>query len=368
MKLLYLILIATLAFSCGKKKHHDKNKVEVEMKGDVIVLSPDSPLVEKLKIETLREESFRRELTTSAVVEAIPSRYAEIASPFAGRVVRSFVQLGQKVQVGTPLFEVSSPDFFETGKAYFQAKQEMELARKSLSREKDLFQNRVGVKKELEEAEVNYQLKKRDYENALAALRVFGIGPEELEPGQPLVVHAPIAGKIVKDRLVQGQYLREDAEPMMVIADLDKVWVVAHVKEKDISLIDCLADAEVSMVAMPGKVFPGKVYHISEMLDADTRSVEVLIECDNREGQMRPAMYGSVRLTNTAREALLIPTSAVLQEENHCYVLLALGGNRYRKQEIITSDTHGTQTMVLSGIGAGDRIVTEGAFYLNNVR
>ena len=88
-------------------------------------------------------------------------------------MTRSFIRLGQKVDKGSPLFEISSPDFFETGKVYYQAKQEMELASKNLCREQDLYAHKVSAQKEVEEAEVNYELKKKDYENALAALKVF---------------------------------------------------------------------------------------------------------------------------------------------------------------------------------------------------
>ena len=123
---------------------------------------------------------------------------------------------------GSPVFEISSPSFFETGKGYYQAKQEVwSCALKSLKkREKDLLQSKVGVQKELEEAEVNYELKKKDYENAVAALKVFQIEPEDLVLGQPLIVRSPIAGEIVTDRIVIGQYIKEDAEPVAVIANL----------------------------------------------------------------------------------------------------------------------------------------------------
>ena len=70
------------------------------------------------------------------------------------------------------------------------------------------MKNKVGVQKELEEAEVNYELKKKDYENMVAALKVFQINPDEMALGQPLIVRSPIAGEVVKDRIVIGQYMR----------------------------------------------------------------------------------------------------------------------------------------------------------------
>lgn len=366
--LLLLPLWAIVLCACHSREQALEVASAITLKGDTIHIGEASPVLSRLILDTVRLEPYRMEFTTSGVVKAIPSHYAEVASPFAGRIIKSCVRLGQQVAPGSPIFEISSPTFFETGKAYYQAKQEMELALKSLKREKDLMQNKVGIQKELEEAEVNYELKKKDYENAEAALKVFQINPEELVLGHPLVVRSPIAGEVVTDRIVLGQYMKEDSEPVAVIADLNKVWVVAHVKEKDLPLIQTLDEVEIRLVAVPDRPFTGKIYHISEMLDEDTRSVEVLIECDNRDRLMKPAMYGTVRLSDCEASLVRIPTSAVLQEEEHAYVLVSLGKNDFRKQPVATGQTEGGKTVVLSGLNAGDRFVSTGAFYLLDAR
>ena len=389
MKSIFLLLLPAIVLcSCHTQKQEDESAHAVTLKGDVIHIGSESPVLSKLTKETVKREPYRMEFTTSGVVQAIPSNYAEVASPVSGRITKSFVRLGQKVAPGSPIFEISAPAVYEAGKSYYQARQEMELALKSLNREKDLMKNKVGVQKELEEAEVNYELKKKDYENMVAALKVFQINPDEMKDyenmvaalkvfqinpdemalGQPLIVRSPIAGEVVKDRIVIGQYMKEDAEPVAVIADLSKVWVVAHVKEKDLSLIQALDEVEIRLVAMPDKPISGKIYHISEMLDPDTRSVEVLIECDNSTRLMKPEMYGTVKLSDREAEVIRIPTSAILQEEENMYVLVELGNNDYRKQKIETGLTEDGKTVVLSGLNVGDEIVATGAFYLLDAR
>lgn len=330
------------------------------------MVSPQSPIAGKLKISEAARELHQTTFNVSGVVKAIPSHYAEIASPFAGRVTRSFIRLGQKVSKGSPLFEISSPDFFETGKAYYQAKQEMELASKNLRREKDLYAHKVSAQKEVEEAEVNYELKKKDYENALAALKVFQIEPDQLVLGQPMIVRSPIVGEVVKNDIVIGQFMKEDADPVAVIADLNEVWVAANVKEKDMPLLSALKQVEISLVSQLNRTFSGSIYHVSELLDEDTRSVEVLIACDNKERLMKPAMYASVKLTDEAAETILIPTAAILQEENQAYVLVSLGDNKFLKQKIETSATDGDRSIITSGLQPGDKYVSDGAFYLLN--
>ena len=315
MKRIVILLLAGAVCACARSsKSGETTTPQVRVDNDIIAVVPGSPVLERLTTGKVTATPYRATFTTSGMVQAIPARYAEIATPFAGRIVKSFVRLGQKVVQGSPIFEISSPSFFDTGKAYYQAKQEMELALKSLNREKDLLKNHVGVEKEVEEAEVNYELKKKDYENAVAALKVYQIDPGTMVLGQPLVVRSPIAGEVVKDNIVLGQYIKEDAGPLALVADLSKVWVVAHVKEKDIRLIQRLSEVEVRLTAMPDVPVKGTVYHISELLDPETRSVEVLIECDNRDHRMKPYMYGTVQLTDAATEAMLVPTSATGRE------------------------------------------------------
>jgi cobalt-zinc-cadmium efflux system membrane fusion protein len=349
-------------YACGKNTDNENtgNK-QYFVEGDYISIPAGSPILQNIKTQEIQLTGYQITFSASGTVQAIPSHYAGIASPFAGRIVKSFVRLGQKVSPGSPLFEISSPSFFEAGKAYYQAKQEMEFALKNLNRERDLLANRVGVAKELEEAEVNYELRKKEYENQLASIKVYQINPEETAIGQPLIVRSPIAGEVLKNDLVTGQYIKEDADPLLCIADLNKVWVVAYMKEKDIHLLQSIAGVEIRLTALPDIRISGEIYHISELLDEETRSVEVIIECDNKKRLMKPQMYGTVRFANASTPAIVVPNSAVLQDENSRYVFIREGQNRFRKAAISVASTNEQQTVVLSGIQGGDEIITEGA-------
>lgn len=362
------LLGVLLLCGCGDNNQKKVDNNEITLSDGVIAVSESAPILQKIKTEIVNIAPYKAQFSTSGMVKAIPTSYAEITTPFAGRIVKSFVRLGQSVSVGSPIFEISSPTFFETSKAYFGAKQEMEQALKNLNREKDLLANRVGVAKDMEESEVNYQLKKQDYENAKSALKVFQVDETQLNFGEPLVVRSPIAGKVVANNIIIGQYIKEDAQPQAVVADLNKVWVVAHVKEKDIRLIEKLQEVEVHLSASPDEAIKGKVYHISEMLDEATRSAEVIIECDNEKGRMKPFMYGTVLLTDASTDAILIPTSSILQQEDNCYVLVAESNNTFRKVSIGVSGSVDNQSVVTDGLKVGDTIVVEGAFYLLDVK
>jgi membrane fusion protein, heavy metal efflux system len=363
MKKLIFIIITALLSACNHTST-TKDPANYSINGDTIIIPEKSILRDKLKIETVKSEPYRSKLTTTGIVKAIPNKYAQVASPFAGRIVKSFVRLGQHVSVDSPIFEISSPSFFEAGKAYYQAKQEMLLSEKNLRRQQDLLKHGVGIQKDVEEADVNYELTKKDFENRIASLKVYHVNADELILGQPLIVRSPIEGEIIDDKIVIGQYIKEDAEPIAIVAELSKVWVVGQLKEKDINAIHESDEVGIKISGMPDLMISGKVYHISEMLDEETRSVQVFIECDNRERNLKPGMYVTTQFSEAANQAILISTSSVLQMEGSSFVFVQLGGNKYLKRLIETSGTDNERVILKSGLKANEEIVSQGGFYL----
>ena len=81
---------------------------------------------------------------------------------------------------------------------------------------------------------------------------------------------------------------------------------------------------------------------------------------------MKPAMYATVKLTDEPAESILIPTSAILQEEEQAYVLVSSGNNKFLKRKVETSVTDGDKSVITSGLQSGEKYVSDGAFYLLN--
>lgn len=363
MRKIIILALAVILPACNAKDQHKQQK-ELLLPGDTIVISAKSNLSDKLKTKVLTPELYQVEITTFGIVKAIPTHYAEIAAPFSGRITRSFIRLGQHVKVDEPVFEISSPSFYEAGRIYYQAKQEMQLARKNLKRQQDLYHNGVGIQKDLEEAEVNFELRKQDFEDGIASLKVFKVNPDSLVLGQPLIIRSPIAGDIVTNNIVIGQYIKEDAGPVAIVAELSKVWIVGQVKEKDISSVHMSEEIEITTAALSGKVIKGEIYHISDMLDEETRSVQVYIECDNSDHSLKPGMYVSIRLIEQPKENILIPSTAVFQKEDESFVFIDAGNNRFVKRNVKISGTGGGRMLLKSGLKPGERIVSEGGYFL----
>lgn len=359
-----LLLTVTSLFllhSCGNSKDDDHGHTAgYTIKGDTVVLTENSNIKSRLKYSTVAKQDFVMELTTAGIVRAIPTAYAEIAPPFAGRVLKSYVRLGQKVNAGSPVFEISSPDYFNAQKNYFDARQEFRQTELNLKRQQDLLKNGVGVQRELEAAETEFTTKKSALSNASAALKIFNINPEKTVLGRPLIVVSPIRGDVLTNKIVIGQYLKEDAEPVAVVAGLSKVWIVGQVKEKDIRFIHTLDDVEVRVAAYPDRAIKGKIYHVNEIVNEETRSVEVLVECENPHHDLKPGMYVTVLFKDTPESRILVPSRSVFQKEDKQFIFVKMDDIHFEKRQIETDGTSGGNVIVTSGLHTGEVIVSEG--------
>nr|WP_068889459.1 efflux RND transporter periplasmic adaptor subunit [Pedobacter panaciterrae] len=363
LSLTWFCSIMFALWSCNSQVN-EIEKSNYILYGDTIIIPEKSNLKGKLKAVVVQDEPYQIQLFTAGTVKAIPTEYAEIAPPFQGRVTKSYMRLGMKTTPATPLFEISSPDFITAQKLFFQAKSQMLQAQKKLKRQQDLIANGVGTQKDLEEAQTAFEVEKKEYENAVIGIKIFNADPDKLSLGQSLVVHSPIKGEVIENKVVLGQFIKDDATSVATVAELSRIWIAGQVKEKDIRFIHELDECKIEIAALPAKHIKGKVYHVNEMVNEDTRSVEVLIEVDNSEHALKPGMYVTVNFVDAPVKAILIPSKAVLQDNDSSFVFVETASGRYMKRKVEIGGTDSDRVIIQSGLYNGDKVVSEGGFYL----
>ena len=365
--LLYPIVVF-IVLSCQQKKEQEEVN-NFSLRGDTILISNQSGLANKIKTDKVQYKQYRLQITSAATVKAIPNKYVQIAPPFSGRVLSSNMRLGQKVEPGSALFELSSPAFIDAQKLFFQSKSQYKLAEQNMKRQKDLLKNGVGIEKDLEESQSNFEVQKKEYENTLAGMKIFVTNPESLILGQPLVVRSPIKGEIIVNNIVVGQYLKNETEPVAIVAELSKVWVTGMVKEKDIRFIEEKDEVEIELIAYPGEIIKGKVFHISQQVDEITRAVEVFVECDNvmdvnRHQKLKPGMYATVKFIDSPENIVMIPIKSVMQEQNRNFVFVQLAPDKFIKRYVVTGSSENGNVVITSGLHVNEKIIVDGGFYL----
>lgn len=356
------MVFLTLIISCKNSKSEAPQDQDLLIKNDQVTVPENNPVFKKIKTQIVTEQEHSDGVVSAGTIQAIPNHYAEIASPFSGRITKSFIQLGQNVSAGSPLFEILSSDYFSVQKDYTDALNDVQLAEKNYRRQQDLVKHGVGIQKELDEAETDLKNKKTSLSNASSALKVYNSKGGGI--GSPLVVRAPINGEIISNKIVNGQYLKGDADPVMIIAELSKVWISGDVKEKDIRFVNTGDQVSVKVSAYPDRNITGKVYHINEIVDEDTRSIKVLIECDNPDKKLKPGMYATVNFSTTPEKTVMIPVTALMQQDNSQYVWVKTGKSQYAKRSVTTGETDQKTVRITSGIQPGETIMTEGGIYM----
>lgn len=360
-----LFLFISILSITGCKNNEEKyNNNSFIIKGDSVFIKNVDSLLSQIKLSEVGTESYSKEVTTAGTVQPIPTQFAYVAPPFSGRVVKSYIKIGQKVQANTPLFEIVSPDFTTAQKEFFQAKSERELAQKELKRKQDLLKNGVGSQKEMEEAMNVLQIAEKEYENAYSALQVYHVNAENMTLGQPLIIRSPIAGEVIENNIVTGQYIKDDSEPIATIANLSQVWISAQVKEKDIRFIHEGDGMDIYIAAYPEKCLKGTVFHVEEAVDEETRAIKVLAFVDNNDGLLKIGMYTTIHFMDKPADFIQIPETSLLQGEKNTYVFVQKAPDLFIKTPVEVEITKNGKAIISKGLSNKDIIISQGGYYL----
>jgi Cu(I)/Ag(I) efflux system membrane fusion protein len=164
----------------------------------------------------------------------------------------------------------------------------------------------------------------------------------------------------------RGMYVSPDRE-IVTIADLGRIWVLVDVYEHQIDWLAAGLSAEIKVPAYPGRVWEGAVEYIYPELDPKSRTLKVRLAFDNPDGLLKANMFADVVIYGgPKREVLAVPTESVIETGRRASVVLALGEGRFQPVDVVTGMRGDGLIEILSGIRAGDRVVTSGQFLIDS--
>jgi RND family efflux transporter MFP subunit len=312
-----------------------------------------------------------------AVVE--PNAYKQVAvTPLvAGRVTRVAVELGDRVRRGQVLAEVYSPELADAQREYLSFAGDFDAAHQQLRRTERLVEIGAASQQELERTRAEHIAHETHLEGARSRLVLLGMSPEEIDrlrPGRPITavttVPAPLAGVILERDANPGLNV-DAATKLFTVVDLATVWVVGDVFERDLARVRVGSPARITTEAYPDLAIDGRVSYIDPRVTAATRTARVRVEVPNPDLRLRLGLYVDLEVAGDAiSSALLVPRSAVqtLSNRHVVYVADPADPRRFVEREVRLGTAAADRVEVVSGVAAGDRIVTEGSFYLRAER
>ncbi len=288
---------------------------------------------------------FSGSVSASGVVAYAEPSQSIVAARGRGRIEHMFVdRTGAVVRRGDPLLSIYSPELIGAEEEYLIALGSVDDATRSqlIAASRKRLAERFGIT----EAQINRLEREREMQSSAT-------------------YSSPIAGTVIRKPVVQGQYV-EEGTTLFELADLSRVWVVASVPEQDIRSVRNGDTVEVTLDAYPGVLFKSRVGFIEPVLDADSRTVRVRTELANPEGKLKPNMYARIALKRAPREALAVPTSAVLFTGRHPRVWVESEPGRFAPHVVSVGLTSGAFTEILSGLNEGDMVASTGGFLIDS--
>ncbi len=283
-------------------------------------------------------------------------RMARISAPVAGIVEVSGLTRspapGQRVERGQAL-AVLTPALGEAGSALARARAELREAEDEHARATRLYRAEAVPQRRVHEAEIRLTA-------AREALTGFA-GDNAVGADGRLTVRSPIGGVVATRSVTPGSRVEAGAE-LFTVVDASVIWLEVHVPAAAAGRVSPSAGATFRVPGLE-TVLAARPVSVGSVIDSVSRTVPVLYSADNRAGRLKIGMTARVAVgTGERLEGVVIPLSAVLEEDGHPVAYVQSSGERFERRELVLGGSDQALALVRSGIRAGERVVTGAAY------
>lgn len=368
----FVPILAALAITCGGcSGKADASAGAPPPNATNVTLTAEQQ--QHIHIYRVEPAEFHKTVEVTATVDFDQDQATTVLAPFSGPVSQLLVSLGQHVDTGEPLAKVQSPDFATAIGTYRKTLAAAKAARQLADLDQKLLSHHGVAQKEADQAESDAIGAESDRDAARQQLVALQVDPETIkaiEEGKPVtqtegIIRAPIGGTVVEKLITPGQLLQSGSTPCFTVADLSRVWVMAHLFAPDLEGISTGDPVEINTGLSTNEI-SGTVDNISALVDPDTRSVVVRVTADNAEHLLKKNMYVRVKIqARKPSNGLLVPVSAILRDsENLPFVYVAQSDNSFARQPVTLGSRVEDQYEIISGLKPDDQIVTEGGLFV----
>ena len=255
---------------------------------------------------------------------------ASLSMTAPSRIVVSKTKPTQKEDSANLLFE--NPETAALFSQFRQSRSNFQKAQQNLSRIKDLFQNQGATGKDLNEAQNELDLSRASFNENDGKLRTIGIDPSKV------------------DAMKAGT-----------------VWVISEIPESQIREVELGEAVKIFFSFSPNAPRLGRANAIGEGVDPLSRTIKVLVELENSDGELRPGMFAKADFGAMKSAALVIPAGALVRSEDHDFVFVEKAPGHFLRKEVVVLPADGELFLVSSGLNAEDSVVTSGAMLLKGL-
>ena len=331
-----------------------KEESNTESIGTVTI---DPVMVQNIGVRTAIAEqtSLSRIIHTVGRVDYNEEYMARLHPKTDGWIEELYInKTGERVEEDTILLNIYSPKLVSTQQEYLLA----------LSNLKALKNSKIpDIRRGAENLVAS----------SLTRLKMLDVPPHQIreleQSGQvkkALHIHSPVAGIVTRIGARKGQYVTPKTE-LYMIADLSNVWVYADVYEYELPWVKVGDKVEMSLAAVPGKTFTGHLSYIYPYAEARTRTIKVRLLFSNKGLLLKPEMFADVKIyAGILTDVVVIPVEAIVRSGKINQVFVVSSPGKFEPQQVKLGLESDGRIAILSGIRAGDEIVTSAQFLIDS--
>lgn len=391
-----IVIVAVVVLgACSRTPEQKPAAPASKLEPDTVTISTEAQARFGFAVARPQRMTPVRFIEATAAIAPDPARVSHIAPIAKGRIERVYVQVGDAVNQGTPLFGY---DNIELGEAIGDYRGELAELQKDLAlmehhremweRAKVLLEKEAIARKEVHIRETEYLVEKAAVESRYARIARareklirFGMTNEQIEglvnrqeralPPETshTIVRAPISGVVVTREGAEGEVVGPE-KVLVSIADLSRVWTLVDIYEKDLGQVRRGTAAEINVEAYPGETFRGTISYVSDLLDPETRTAKARVEIPNPQRKLKLGMFATVRLrarvADGTEAVTAIPSTAIQQIDGQPSVFVKRNPTTFQRRKVKLGPASGDLIEIAEGLKGDEQLVTTGSFTLKS--
>lgn len=365
-------VLAMLA-GCSGKPAPAEAEAKIQVDPNLVLLSKE--LQSSIHIGAVSEMQLVDTLKIPGRIQVDEQFESRAGAPVTGRISSVEVKLGDQVKAGQTLATLKSTELAQYQLSYIKASQQMQLQSKAVERAKQLLEADVISTAELQRRESELGGANAELNAARDQLLVLGMSAGDIgklglrNSGMSISqIHSKISGTVIERKARLGQVVAP-AEELFVVADLSRVWAVAEIPEQQISHVAKGQSLDIEVPALDDTKLTGTLAFVGDTVNPETRTITARANLSNSQKLLKPDMLISILLSAKPETVTAIPATAVIRENNADFVFVQTStAQQFRLMPVTLGRSFKGSIEVKDGLSAGDIVVLDGAFHVNNER
>jgi membrane fusion protein, heavy metal efflux system len=333
--------------------------------------------LKSIKIGAAAEHPFPQERTAVGSIDFNENLAVQVFSPYQGKIIRAYAEVGDQVKKGQTLFTIESTDLIQADSNLIAAAGLLDLTTHVLERARQLYEIQGMAEKDLQQAISDQQTAEGALKAGRDAVRVFGKSEAEIDAivahrkiDPVLVVPSPITGQITARVAQPGLLVQPGNAPApYIVADVVTVWMLANVSESNVQYVNVGQKVGVSTLAYPNQQYEGKITVVGASVDPNLHTLLVRSEIQNPRRELKPGMLANfvIRIGDPVSAAAVPPESVVREGDGTMTVWVTTDRLHFTQRKVKLGQQGADYDQILDGLKPGELVVTDGAVLLDNM-